>query len=278
VRRASALDGPGAVRAHYDVGNPFFALFLDRSMTYSCAKFDHASATLEEAQQAKIDLALAKCELRPEHRLLDIGCGWGSAAVRAHERHGVAVVGLTISTKQHAYCVAEGIVRPGIDIRLQGWETFAEPVDRIVSIGAFEHFGKNRYSSFFSRCRSLLPDRGILLLHTITLGNPTRSFSFLRFMHFISTTIFPGGELPTPEIVVESARASGFEIEHVECLRTHYVLTLEHWARRLETGRERAVELVGEQTYLDYLRYLRGSAACFRTGQCSVHQFKLRVV
>jgi cyclopropane-fatty-acyl-phospholipid synthase len=274
---ACATDRVADVRAHYDLGNPFFALFLDPSMTYSCAKFDDPGSSLEQAQRAKIDLSLAKCELRPGQRLLDIGCGWGSTAVRAHERHGVEVTGLTISANQHAYCLEQGIARPGVNIRLQGWESFDEPVDRIVSIGAFEHFGRERYPAFFSRCHSLLPDDGVMLLHTITLGKPARTFAFLRFMHFISTRIFPGGDLPTPELVLASARAAGFEIDHVECLRRHYVLTLERWAENLEAHRHRAVDLVGAETYLAYRRYLSGAADCFRTAACSVHQFKLRV-
>jgi cyclopropane-fatty-acyl-phospholipid synthase len=115
-----------------------------------------------------------------------------------------------------------------------------------------------------------------MLLHTITLGKPTRAFSFLRFMYFVSKEIFPGGELPAPEQVIESARAGGFEIEHVESLRPHYVLTLERWLRNLKTNRDRALELVGEDTFQAYQRYLSGSARSFRTGEVSVHQFKVR--
>src|SRR3954447_15040609 len=169
------------VQAHYDLGDEFFTLFLDPSMTYSCAKFDAPKSTLAEAQLAKIDLTLGKCELRPGQRLLDIGCGWGALARRARERHGVEVIGLTLSENQLAHNRRLAGGDAGLDFRLEGWETFDTQVDRIVSVGAFEHFGRDKYDAFFAKARSLLPADGVMLLHTITFGKPTKTFSFLRF-------------------------------------------------------------------------------------------------
>jgi cyclopropane-fatty-acyl-phospholipid synthase len=248
------------VQAHYDLSDDFFRLFLDPSMTYSCARFEGPESTLEEAQRHKVATTLAKCDLRPGLRLLDVGCGWGATAVAAHELHGVSVVGLTLSRNQHRHNLALIADRPALEFRLEGWETYHEPVDRIVSIGAFEHFGRAKYGAFFERCRSLLPPGGVLLLHTITLGKPTKSFGFLRFVHFMSTKIFPGGDVPPPERVLESARAAGFEAVHIESLRSHYARTLDCWASNLEGNVERAVALVGDEVYQTYLKYLRGCA------------------
>ena len=140
------------VQAHYDLSDDFFRLFLDPTQTYSCAYFERDDMTLEEAQIAKIDLALGKLGLQPGTTLLDIGCGWGATVRRAIEKYDVNVVGLTLSKNQAAHVQS---VFDGMDtarsrrVLLQGWEEFREPVDRIVSIGAFEHFGHDRYGDFF---------------------------------------------------------------------------------------------------------------------------------
>ena len=267
------------VQAHYDLSDEFFALFLDPSMTYSCAKFASPETTLAEAQRAKIDLSLGKCELRPGMRLLDVGCGWGATALRAREHYGVNVIGLTLSRNQYDHDRELAAGKAGIEFRLEGWETFELPVDRIVSIGAFEHFGRDKYPAFFAKARSLLPvtpGEGVMLLHTITLGKPSKAFSFLRFVHFMSTKIFPGGDVPAPERVIEFARTANFEPEHVESLRPHYARTLDCWAANLERNKDRAVQVAGNETFKTYMKYLTQCAAFFRSGEVNVHQFKLR--
>jgi cyclopropane-fatty-acyl-phospholipid synthase len=280
------------VQAHYDLSDAFFALFLDPSMTYSCAKFDAPGTSLADAQRAKIDLSLGKCELKPGHRLLDIGCGWGATAMRAAEHYGANVTGLTISKNQFAHdqalaekrkaATGQGAAGGGkaggeVEFRLAGWETFDEPVDRIVSIGAFEHFGRPKYPAFFAKCRSILPPDGVMLLHTITQGKPSDDWDFLRFVHFIATEIFPGGDVPTPAMVMEAARLGGFEVVHVESLRPHYARTLDCWAANLEAAKEQAVALAGQAMYDTYMKYLTGCANLFRGGETNLHQFKLRV-
>ncbi|MFN0010114.1 MAG: class I SAM-dependent methyltransferase [Phycisphaerales bacterium] len=265
------------VQAHYDVSDAFYALFLDPSMTYSCAKFDTPQSTLAEAQRAKIDLSLGKCDLRAGHTLLDIGCGWGATAARARERYGVKVIGLTLSQTQFEHDQALAAANPGLEFRLQGWETFDQKVDRIVSIGAFEHFGRAKYPEFFAKCRALLPADGIMLLHTITAGKPSQDWDFLRFAHFIATEIFPGGDVPAPEAVVSSARAANFEVVHVESLRPHYARTLDCWAANLKAREAEALALVGEKVVARYMKYLTGCAPLFRSGECNLHQFRLHV-
>src|ERR1700757_2839097 len=161
----------GNVQAHYDLSDDFFRLFLDPTQTYSCAYFERDDMTLEEAQIAKIDLALGKLGLQPGMTLLDVGCGWGAPMRRAIEKYDVNVVGLTLSKNQATHVQKsfdEMDTARGRRVLLNGWEQFDEPVDRIVSIGAFEHFGHDRYDDFFALAHNILPADGVMLLHTIT--------------------------------------------------------------------------------------------------------------
>ncbi|WP_131810438.1 class I SAM-dependent methyltransferase, partial [Mycolicibacter heraklionensis] len=152
------------VQAHYDLSDDFFRLFLDPTQTYSCAYFRRYDLTLEEAQLAKIDLSLGKLGLRPGMTLLDVGCGWGATMQRAIERYDVNVVGLTLSKHQavHVQSMFAAMDSPrSRRVLLAGWEEFDEPVDRIVSIGAFEHFGHERYEDFFTMAHAVLPPDGV---------------------------------------------------------------------------------------------------------------------
>jgi len=266
------------VQAHYDLSDDFFALFLDRTRTYSCAKFDTPQSTLEEAQLAKIDLSLGKCDLKAGQVLLDIGCGWGATALRARQRHNVRVIGLTLSKNQHAYCQGVAGGDEGLEFRLEGWETFNQKVDRIVSIGAFEHFKREKYPAFFARCHEILPEDGMMLLHTITRGKPSKTMAFMRFAHFMTVKIFPGGDVPAPEAVVEASRNGNFELVHAESLRPHYAKTLDCWAANLSANEKKAVEIAGEQIYKMYMKYLTSCANFFRSGEVNVYQFKLRKI
>jgi cyclopropane-fatty-acyl-phospholipid synthase len=275
------------VQAHYDLSDEFFALFLDPTMTYSCAFFERDGMTLEEAQLAKIDLALRKCELRPGMRLLDIGCGWGSTLRRAAERYGVHAVGLTLSRNQHRG-VSQSLRRlPACagraEVRLQGWEEFSEPVDAIVSIGAFEHFRAERYASFFARCRAILPAGGRMLLHAILqvdrgtlqrLGIATRHEDVL-FAKFILRYIFPGGQLCPAQTVVRHAEQAGFQVTQTQSLQPHYARTLDAWAANLRAAHDRAVAVTSPEVYERYIRYLEGCAGYFRSGHLDVAQFTL---
>ena len=259
------------VQAHYDLSDDFFRLFLDPTQTYSCAYFERDDMTLEEAQIAKIDLALGKLGLRPGMTLLDVGCGWGATMRRAIEKYDVNVVGLTLSKNQAAHVQKsfDEMDSPrGKRVLLDGWEQFDEPVDRIVSIGAFEHFGHDRYDDFFEMAHSVLPADGVMLLHTITgltrqqmidHGLPL-SFGMARFLKFIVTEIFPGGRLPTIEMVEERSAKAGFTLTRRHSLQPHYARTLDLWAQALEAHKDEAIEIQSEEVYERYMKYLTGCA------------------
>jgi cyclopropane-fatty-acyl-phospholipid synthase len=267
-----------SIQAHYDLSNEFFALFLDPTMTYTCAKFDSPTATLEEAQRAKVDHTLKKCELRRGMRLLEVGCGWGATAMRASELYKVKVTALTLSAKQCEYARERARGNPDIEFRLQGWEDFDEKVDAIVSIGAMEHFGVNKYAAFFERCYELLPERGNLVVHLITLNKPNESFRFLRFRYFLSANIFPNAFAPPPELVLGAGREAGFEMLHAESLHGQYQRTLDCWLENLQRNREKAAAITSEENVRIYEKYLADCAFHFRAGDVTLHQFKFRKV
>ncbi len=274
------------VQAHYDLSDDFFGLFQDPSRTYSCAYFEREDMTLAEAQLAKIDLALGKLGLEPGMTLLDVGCGWGSAMKRAVEKFDVNVIGLTLSNNQTRYCKqlfetldTERTTR----VELHGWEEFDEPVDRIVSIEAFEAFPKERYGAFFETCYRLLPDGGRLVLQTI-MGHPLKRWpdlgipivmSDLKFMRFIAKEIFPGGSIPCDEDIIGLSGEAGFAVHHFESLNPHYVRTLQTWAKNLEAAHDEAVAATSEEVYQRYMKYLVGCADFFQRGISELGQFTL---
>ncbi|KAA1251221.1 class I SAM-dependent methyltransferase [Mycobacterium simiae] len=274
----------GNVQAHYDLSDDFFRLFLDPTQTYSCAYFERDDMTLEEAQLAKIDLALGKLKLEPGMTLLDVGCGWGATMRRAIEKYDVNVVGLTLSENQaaHVQQMFDQMDTPrSRQVLLEGWEKFHEPVDRIVSIGAFEHFGRQRWGHFFKMAHQVLPVDGVMLLHTISRptfkdaraqGN-TLTHEIVHFTQFILAEIFPGGWLPTIPSVEEHASAAGFKVTRIQSLQLHYARTLETWAAALEANKDRAIAIQSQEVYKRYMKYLTGCAKLFRQGYTDVCQF-----
>jgi cyclopropane-fatty-acyl-phospholipid synthase len=280
-RRGSSGD---EVRSHYDLSNEFFRLWQDPTQTYSCAYFQRDDMTLQEAQIAKIDLALGKLGLQPGMTLLDIGCGWGSTLRRAIEKYDVNVIGLTLSHNQKKHIeaqFAESDSPRSKQVRLQPWEEYDEPVDRIVSIGAFEHFGFEKYDDYFKKTYDLMPDDGVMLLHTIVVPSPAEvaerqlptTMSLMRFIRFILTEIYPGGRLPLVAHIEEHATKTGFTVTRVQALRPHYVRTLDTWATNLEAHRDEAIAITSEEVYQRYMKYLTGCADLFRKGYTDVCQF-----
>jgi cyclopropane-fatty-acyl-phospholipid synthase len=272
------------VQFHYDLSNEFFRLWQDPNQVYSCAYFERDDMTLGEAQRAKIDLALGKIDLKPGMTLLDIGCGWGYTMRRAIEKYDVNVIGLTLSHNQKAHIeqvFAQSDSPRSKEVRLQPWEEFDEPVDRIVSIGAFEHFGFNKYNDYFKRTFTLMPDDGVMLLHTIVIPSDEEikerqlplTMSRVRFIKFIMDEIYPGGRLPLAAQVEEHAAKAGFNVTRVQALRPHYTRTLDTWAANLESKKDEAIAITSEEVYERFMKYLTGCADLFRTGYTDVCQF-----
>jgi cyclopropane-fatty-acyl-phospholipid synthase len=218
--------------------------------------------------------------------LLDVGCGWGSVMKRAVEKHDVNVIGLTLSNNQSTYCrrllddMDSGRSR---QVFLRGWEQFDEPVDRIVSIEAFEAFPKDRYAAFFETCYRILPSGGRMVLQTI-MGHPLKrwpqmgipiTMADLKFMRFIAQEIFPGGAVPCDEDIVEYSADAGFSVEHKQRLDEHYVRTLDTWAKNLEAAHDEAVAATSDEVYQRYMKYLIGCSDFFRRGISEVGQFTI---
>jgi cyclopropane-fatty-acyl-phospholipid synthase len=262
-----------AVRHHYDVGNDFFALFLDGSMTYSCAYFRGGASTLEEAQQAKLDLVCTKLGLTPGQRVLDVGCGWGSFAIRAATRHDVSVLGITLAERQ-AELARERVQQAGVservEIRVADYRELAEePFDAIASIGMVEHVGEERIDEYARRLHSLLRPGGRLLNHGIA---KLKDLDTSDEGPFSERFVFPDGvPLPLSRITLALERAS-FAITHVEGLQDDYAQTLRHWIERYESRYEDAVTLAGAERARVWRLYLRAARLGFVTGWASIYQ------
>ena len=257
------------IQAHYDLSDEFFGLFQDPTRKYSCAYFTGPNTTLSEAQIANVDLNLEKLDLKPGMTLLEVGCGWGLTMQRAMEKYDVNVIGLTLSKNQQAYCreLLAGVDSDRtFDVRLEGWEQFHSPVDRIVSIEAFEHFGFERYDDFFKTCFEILPEDGRMTIQSSVGYHPLEmaargtklTFELARFIKFMITEIFPGGRIPSTKMMVEHGEKAGFVVPETMSLRTHYIKTLGMWADALERNKEAAIAVTDQENYDRYMRYLKG--------------------
>jgi cyclopropane-fatty-acyl-phospholipid synthase len=274
-RRHSRERDERAVRHHYDVSNEFFALFLDDSMTYSCALFSRGASTLEEAQVAKRELVCTKLRLREGERVLDVGCGWGSFVIHAAREHGVNALGVTLSPAQAELArrrVAEAGLEGQVEIRVCDYRDLGsvsgERFDAIASIGMVEHVGSSRIDQYAGALARLLEPGGRLLNHGIA-----------RLRHgdaeagpFSERYVFPdAAPLHLSRIQLALERA-GFETEHVEGLRQDYVDTLSAWIDRLDANREAAERLAGGERLRVWRLYLRAARNGFKTGFTSIYQ------
>jgi cyclopropane-fatty-acyl-phospholipid synthase len=262
-----------AVRHHYDVGNDFFALFLDQSMTYSCAYFSGGAQALEEAQQAKLELVCTKLGLRQGDRVLDVGCGWGSFAIRAATRHGAQVVGITLSQRQAELAgkrAAEAGVGDRVEIRVADYrELHDERFDAISSIGMVEHVGEERIDLYASQLASLLVPGGRLLNHGIS---KLKDFEETDEGPFSERFVFPDGvPLPLSRVTLALERA-GFVVGHVEGLADDYAETLRHWIERYESRYDEAVRLAGAERARVWRLFLHAARQGFLTGWASIYQ------
>jgi cyclopropane-fatty-acyl-phospholipid synthase len=267
-----------AVAHHYDVSNDFYRLWLDQNMVYSCAYFPSPNLTLEEAQNAKLDHILRKIMLKPGDRLLDIGCGWGALALRAAQKYGAQVVGVTLSKNQFVMAqqrVAQAGLARQVDIRLQDYRDIDERHGRfhkITSVGMFEHVGLKHLGAYFSKIHSLLEDGGLVLNHGITSTDPDSGVAPLGAARFIEKYVFPNGELPHLSLALKDMQAAGLEVLDVECLRRHYARTLSQWALNYEQRTQDIRKLVDESTFRVWRIYLAGCAHAFAQNWVSLHQ------
>lgn len=263
-----------AIRYHYDVSNDFYALWLDKNMAYSCAYFASPEDDLDTAQERKLDYICRKLRLRPGERLLDIGCGWGGLVIHAAQRYGVEAVGITLSRPQVEYA-QERIRQLGLETRcrveLRDYRDVTEPehFDKLVSVGMFEHVGREKLEVYFRQAWRILRPGGVFLNHGIACreGQPAG-----RRPTFSDRYVFPDGELVPIHVTLEAAEKAGFEVRDVENLREHYMWTLRNWVRRLEAHGDQARALTDEVTYRVWRLFMSGSAHGFRTGRLKVYQ------
>jgi len=276
VRHSRSSDKQ-AVQHHYDVSNDFYALFLDRSMVYSCAYYREENDSLEQAQLQKLDHILTKLRVQPGERLLDIGCGWGALILRAARQYGAIATGITLSRNQYDYaqdCIrAEGL-HDRCRVELCDYRDLPGKgvYDKIASVGMFEHVGLKNLPLYFGRIHELLADRGLVLNHGITTENVDNAWMGLGAGEFIDRYVFPDGELPHISLVMARLAGSGLEVVDVESLRRHYARTCEEWSARLEAHRAQAEAAVGEKRMRIWQIYLAGCAFGFANGWMNLYQ------
>lgn len=269
-----------AIRHHYDVGNDFYRLWLDERMVYSCAYFPTGAEDLDAAQTAKLEHICRKLRLKPGERLLDIGCGWGGLILYAAQHYGVRALGVTLS-RQQAELARERIAAAGLadrcQVELRDYRDLApdQPFDKVVSVGMFEHVGRDQLPTYFTTAFRLTRPGGLFLNHGISTWPEHHpkgpgEWAFERVWQpgkFLWMYVFPDGELVTPSVAIGEGEKAGFEVRDVENLREHYMLTLRRWVRRLEAHHDEARRLVGEPTYRVWRLYMSGAAHSFAIGR-----------
>lgn len=268
------------IHAHYDIGNPFYALWLDETMSYSSAWFDgDFSRPTPDAQRAKVRRALAQCGVRSGARVLEIGCGWGGLAEIAAADYGASVTGVTLSHEQLAWAqrrMADGGLDTRTDLRLQDYREIPEAgFDAVVSIEMFEAVGREYWGTFFKTVASKLAPGGRACIQTITIRDDLFQ-RYLRSTDFIQQYIFPGGVLPSPSAFREEADRAGLKVVDEMAFGADYAETLRRW-RAAFLARETQVRQMGFDTR--FLRiwefYLAYCEAAFETGNTDVVQFTL---
>jgi cyclopropane-fatty-acyl-phospholipid synthase len=267
-----------AVRHHYDVSNEFFALFLDESLTYSCAVFSHGAASLEEAQKAKLELVCAKLSLSPGDRVLDVGCGWGSFAIHAAREHGAHVTGITLSEPQAALArerAGAAGVADRVEFRVADYRDPLEQegFDAVASIGMVEHVGSANIDSYAGRLAAALRPGGRLLNHGIARLRHTDP----EAGPFSERFVFPDAAPLHLSRIQAALERAGFETDHVEGLGPDYAVTLRHWLERLESRPDEALQLAGAERLRVWRVYLRAARRGFEQRFMSVYQVRARL-
>jgi cyclopropane-fatty-acyl-phospholipid synthase len=270
VRHSRKRDAE-AIRHHYDLPAEFYALFLDESLTYSCAYFETPDLDLDAAQRSKLELVCAKLRLHPGETLLDVGCGWGSLVIHAAEHHGVHAVGITLSQAQVDEArrrVRERGLEDRVEIRLADYRDGNGVYDAVASIGMVEHVGRKKLDVYSQAVYRSLRPGGRALIHGITQP-PSRIWNR---MSFNDAFVFPDGEIEDVGLMIREYERAGLEVRDVESLREHYEMTLRHWARRLDERWDDAVRIAGPARALVWRLYMTGAAVSFRLGALGIHQ------
>lgn len=259
------------IEFHYDIGNDFYSLWLDETMTYSCAYFKSPEDSLLQAQKNKIAHILRKLNLKSGQTLLDIGCGWGELIITAAKTYQVKALGITLSWEQYSKTV-ERIEHEGlqdlVEVQLIDYrELKNRTFDRVVSVGMLEHVGKEHLNSYFSTVNSLLNEAGVSLLHCIT------GYKELAINSWFNKYVFPGGYIPAIQELVSLMSANRFYIIDLESLREHYTRTLEHWSKNFEDTLQLTLKIKDETFIRMWRLYLNSCAASFHLGNIDLHQF-----
>jgi cyclopropane-fatty-acyl-phospholipid synthase len=269
VRRIDPQRSFENVHHHYDLGNEFYRLWLDRQMLYTCAYFPTPDATLEDAQVAKMDHVCRKLRLRPGERVIEAGCGWGALALHMAARYGVRVRAFNLSREQIAYA-RESAARTALADRVEfiedDYRAATGSCDAFVSVGMLEHVGRKSYAELGRVIRRVLEPNGRGFLHTIGRDRPAPVNAWIR------RRIFPGCYTPSLAEMMEIFEPNGLAVVDVENLRPHYARTLEHWLARYEVALPAVRRMFDERFVRTWRLYLAGSIAAFRTGSMQLFQ------
>ena len=261
------------VSHHYDISDDLYDLFLDPKRQYSCAYFKNDDDSLETAQNNKIQHIIKKLTIKPNQKILDIGCGWGSLAMDIAKSAQCEVTGITLSENQFNYCVKKAKelnLENQLTFKLMDYRELNEKFDRIVSVGMFEHVGRKFYNKFFKQIDNLLDKDGVSLIHTIGSVNPPRD------PHpWITKYIFPGGYTPSLSEVTTPIEKAGLIVSDIEVLRLHYAHTLRHWKENCIKNKEKIISMFDERFFRMWEFYLAGCEMAFKWGDQVVYQFQL---
>ena len=261
------------VAHHYDISEKLYDLFLDENRQYSCAYFKNDDDTLEQAQSNKIHHIIKKLNIQPNQKVLDIGSGWGTLALAIAKQTSANVTGITLSENQFEYSknkAKEMNLSNQVDFKLIDYRQLNEKFDRIVSVGMFEHVGRNFYKTYFNTVFKLLNEKGIALIHTIGSSMPPRDPQ-----PWIQKYIFPGGYTPSLSEVAKPIEKSGLIVSDIEVLRMHYAHTLRNWKERFLSKKDKVLDMFDEKFFRMWEFYLASCEMAFKWGDQVVFQLQL---